>query len=186
MPQNLAIAISTKQVDATVTWGAAPPNGAPVTAYHISWQSEGGRSGSASVPGNTFSYVIKGIWQGTDHPFTVTVVAQNSAGRGTPATARQVPPPSTKKIELTKGAFAPECGQPNCYWMRIVMTGFESETRYKVDPHSTDSGYDNPGHTLTTDGQGSATLTAFYYHGAGHTVWVTAGGVSSNRLEWTE
>jgi hypothetical protein len=186
MPQNLAIAITTKQVDATVTWGAAPANGAPVTAYHISWQSEGGRSGSASVPGGTLSYVVRGIWQGTDHPFTVTVVAQNSAGRGAPATARQVPPQSVKKISLTKGALARECGRPNCYWMHIVMTGFEPETRYKVDPHSSDPGYSNPGHSLTTDEQGSAVLDAFYYHGAGHTVWVTAGGVQSNRLRWTE
>lgn len=186
MPQNLAIAITTKQVDATVTWGAAPANGAPVTAYHISWQSEGGRSGSASVPGGTLSYVVKGIWQGTDHPFTVTVVAQNSAGRGAPATARQAPPPSTKKISLSKGALAPECGRPDCYWMHIVMTGFEAETRYKVDPHSSDSGYSNPGHSLTTDEQGSAVLDAFYYHGAGHTVWVTADGVRSNPLRWTE
>lgn len=186
MPQNLAIAISTKQVDATVTWGAAPANGAPVAAYHISWQSEGGRSGSASVPGTTLSYVVKGIWQGTDHPFTVTVVAQNSAGRGTPATARQVPPQSIKKINLTKGSLAPACDRSDCYWMHIVMTGFEPNTRYKVDPHSTAPGYSNPGHSLTTDEQGSAVLDAFYYHGAGHTVWVTAGGVESNRLRWTE
>ncbi|WP_256334613.1 fibronectin type III domain-containing protein [Lentzea albidocapillata] len=186
MPQNLAIAITTQQVDATVTWGAAPANGAPVTAYHVSWQSDGGRSGSASVPGTTLSYVINGIWQGTDHPFTVTVVAQNSAGRGTPATARQVPPQRVKKISLTKGALASPCAEPNCYWMHVVMTGFEPRTRYKVDPHSTDSDYKNPGHSLTTDEQGSAVLDAFYYHGAGHTVWVTADGVSSNRLEWTE
>lgn len=186
MPQNLAIAITTKQVDATVTWGAAPANGAPVTAYHISWQSEGGRSGSASVAGDRRSYVIKGIWQGTDHPFTVTVVAQNSAGRGAPATARQVPPQSTKKISLTKGPLAPECGRPNCYYMHIVMTGFESETRYRVDPHSSDSGYSNPGHSVTTNGQGYAEFNAFYYHGAGDTVWVTADGVQSNRLRWTE
>ncbi|WP_434446625.1 fibronectin type III domain-containing protein [Lentzea sp. E54] len=186
MPQNLAIAITTQQVDATVTWGAAPANGAPVTAYHISWQSDGGRSGSATVPGGTLSYVVRGIWQGTDHPFTVTVVAQNSAGRGTPATARQVPPQRVKKITLTKGAPAPECDQPNCYWMHIVMTGFASDTRYNVDPHSTDSGYSNPGHGTRTDDQGYAEFNAFYYHGAGHTVWVTADGVESNRLEWTE
>ncbi|NUT52534.1 MAG: fibronectin type III domain-containing protein [Saccharothrix sp.] len=63
-----------------------------MTTYHISWRSEGGRSGSASVTGAKLSYVIKGIWQGKDYPFTVTVVAQNSAGRGVPATARQAPP----------------------------------------------------------------------------------------------
>ncbi len=186
MPQNLAIAITTQHIDATVTWGAAPANGAPVTAYRISWQSDGGRSGTETVGGGTFSYVVKGIWEGADHPFTVTVVAQNSAGTGTPATARQVPPKRVKNITLSKGARAPDCNHDNCYYMHIVMTGFEPNTRYKVDPHSTDSGYSNPGHSLTTDEQGSAVLNAFYYHGAGHTVWVTAGGVESNRLEWTE
>ncbi|ANZ41577.1 hypothetical protein BBK82_42140 [Lentzea guizhouensis] len=186
MPPNLAIAITPQQVDATVTWGAAPANGAPVTAYHISWTSQGGRSGTDSVPGTAFTYVIRGIWQGADHPFTVTVVAQNSAGRGTPATANAAPPKRVPKIDLTKGPIAPRCDHENCYWMHILMTGFKPNTQYKVDPHSTDSGYSNPGHSLRTDADGNAVLNAFFYHGAGHTVWVTAGGVESNRLEWTE
>ncbi|WP_329793472.1 fibronectin type III domain-containing protein [Lentzea sp. DG1S-22] len=186
MPANLAIAITTKQVDATVTWAAAPANGAPVTAYHISWQSEGGHSGTETVGAGTFSYVVKGIWQGADHPFTVTVVAQNSAGRGTPATARQVPPQRVKNITLTKGPRAPGCKQSGCYWMHIVMTGFASETRYTVMPHSTSPTYENEGHGVTTDEDGHAEFNAFYYSVAGDTVWVTTGGVESNRLEWTE
>ncbi|SEQ81270.1 hypothetical protein SAMN05216188_105197 [Lentzea xinjiangensis] len=186
MPQNLAIAITTQQVDATVTWAAAPANGAPVTAYHISWQSQGGRSGATTVGGTVFSHVIKGIWQGTDHPFTVTVVAQNSAGRGTPATASHAPPQRVKKINLTKGPLAPECDRSDCYWMHIVMTGFAPNTRYTVTPHSTSPTYENGGHGITTDEQGYAEFNAFYYNVAGDTVWVTTGGVESNRLEWTE
>lgn len=184
MPQNLAIAIMTKQVDATVTWGAAPPNGAPVTAYHISWQSEGGPSGADTV--TSLSYVIKGIWQGQDRPFTVTVVAENSAGRGAPATARQVPPPSTKKITLSQGGLAEPCGRPKCYWMHIVMTGFEPETFYNAYPHSTDPNYNNVGHGETTDKQGYQEFDAFYYYAAGRDVWVTIDGVTSNRITWQE
>jgi hypothetical protein len=187
MPQNLQVAISTKQVDATVTWSAAPANGAPVTAYHVSWQSEGGgRAGNQVVSGSTFSYVIKDIWKGTDYPFTVSVVAQNSAGMSPPAVHRKVPPPSTKKITLSQGPLAPECGREKCYWMHIVMTGFESETFYNAFPHSTDPGYSNEGHGETTDGQGHKEFNAFYYYGVGHEVWVTIDGVTSNRITWQE
>lgn len=183
MPQNLAVAITPQQNDATVTWGAAAANGGPVTAYHVSWQSEGGRAGNATV--TTLSHVIRGIWEGTDYPFTVTVVAENSAGPGTPATVRQVPPRPVPRIVLTKGDHADECDRPDCYWMHIVMTGFEPNTDYDIEPHSTGN-YHNSGHRSRTDSQGNKVLDAFYYHVAGDTVWVTVGDIESNRLEWTE
>ncbi|HEX7301762.1 fibronectin type III domain-containing protein [Lentzea sp.] len=181
MPQNLALAPN--QANATVTWGAAPANGAPVTAYHVSWQSDGGRTGQQTV--TSLSYVIAGIGQGGAQPFTVTVVAQNSAGRGTPATARYVPPRPTPKIALTKGKRAESCGKPNCYWMHVVMTGFTPNTKYDVMPHSSHDNYNNPGRGTTVDSKGYAEFDAFYYYITGTSVWVTAGGVESNRLEWT-
>ena len=186
MPGNLQVAITSRVVDATVTWTAAPDNGAPITAYHVSWtRDDGARPGAATVSGSgPLSYVIPGIWSGADVPFTVTVVAENSAGRGTPASARTAPQPSVRSIALSKGPLAPACGRSDCYWMHVVMTGFEPGTSYDAYPHSTDPGYDNPGHGTTTDADGRAEFNAFYYHGDGHTVWVTVDGIESNRMEW--
>ncbi|MFD5827540.1 fibronectin type III domain-containing protein [Lentzea sp. NPDC060358] len=178
MPQNLAIAPG--QANATVTWGAAPANGAPVTAYLVSWQSDGGITGQATVSAR--SHVIAGIGTG---PFTVTVAARNSAGTGTPASARYVPPRPTPKITLSQGARAPECGRSDCYWMRVVMTGFTPNTKYQVTPHSSVD-YHNPGRGSTVDANGNAEFNAFYYHMADTTVWVEANGIESNRVTWTE
>ncbi|MEU4765229.1 fibronectin type III domain-containing protein [Actinosynnema sp. NPDC023794] len=186
MPGNLQVSITTQVVDATVTWAAAPENGAPITAYHVSWsRDDGAQQGATTVSGSgPLSYVIAGIWSGRDVPFTVTVVAENSAGRGTPATVRAAPQPSPRSINLSKGPPAERCSEPDCYWMHVVMTGFEPETSYDAYPHSTADGYDNPGHGITTDAEGRAVFDAFYYYGVGHTVWVTVGDVESNRLEW--
>ncbi|KOX18981.1 hypothetical protein ADK67_34365 [Saccharothrix sp. NRRL B-16348] len=186
MPGNLQVSITTQVVDATVTWAAALDNGAPITAYHVSWsRDDGSLPGAATVPGSgPLSYVIPGIWSGADVPFTVTVVAENRAGRGTPAVVRTAPQPSSRSITLSKGPLADRCSESDCYWMHVVVTGFEPETSYDAYPHSTADGYDNPGHGFTTDAEGRATFNAFYYHGVGHTVWVTVGDVESNRLEW--
>ncbi|MCE6996020.1 fibronectin type III domain-containing protein [Saccharothrix sp. S26] len=186
-PGNLQVAITSQVVDATVTWTAALDNGAPVTAYHVSWtRDDGSRPGSATVPGGgPLSYVIAGIWSGADVPFTVTVVAENSAGRGTPASARTVPQTPVKSITLSKGpSAADKCGRSDCYWMHVVVTGFEPNTRYNAYPKSTDTGYSNPGYGFTTEADGSEVFDQFYYFGTGHTVWVTIDGVESNRLEW--
>ncbi|KOV87287.1 hypothetical protein ADL03_07755 [Nocardia sp. NRRL S-836] len=182
---NLAVNITSNETAATVTWTAAPANGAPVTSYRLSWaRDDGSRAGSATVSGSVFTHVIPGIWSGKDLPFTVTVVAVNSAGQGPPASQRTVPN-TQPTITISRGGPAPECKEPNCAWMRVVMRGFEPNTYIDVMPHSTDPGYSNPGHGAQLDSEGNAELEAFYYHGVGHTVWVTAQGVTSNRLKWT-
>ncbi|GHH44095.1 hypothetical protein GCM10017774_43030 [Lentzea cavernae] len=184
MPGNLAVRIAAPASDATVTWTAAPANGAPVTGYVVTWvREDGSRPGSATVPG--LSHVIAGIWSGRDVAFTVTVAAVNSAGRGTPASVRTAAT-AQPTITLSRGGSASkECGEPNCAWMRMVFEGFEPGATLDVMPHSSHPGYSNPGHRLRADSAGNANLQAFYYHGVGHTVWVTAGGVTSNRLTWT-
>jgi hypothetical protein len=162
IPGNLAVNITTQQTDATVTWSAAAPNGAPVTAYHLSWQrDDGSRAGAATVPAGTLSHVVPGIWSGADIPFTVTVVAENSAGRGTPASVRTVPPVPTRTITLSQGARSAECGQSNCYWMHVVMSGFEPGSMVNVFPYSTDPNYSNVGHGQRIDENGNVDLDAF-------------------------
>jgi hypothetical protein len=194
MPPNLAIAAVTAHVDATVTWAAAAPNGAPVTAYRLTWQrDDGSRPGSDTVSGATRSYVITEIWAGApDVPFTVTVVAVNSAGQGPAATAHKAPPPKQGTVTLSRGpATSMWCGEsPSCAWMHVVLSGFPPNTSVDLMPHSTDTNYSNPGSTFRTDGNGSATDNQFAYAGVGQTVYVTATlpdgtDLQSNPLKWT-
>ncbi|MEJ2878260.1 MULTISPECIES: fibronectin type III domain-containing protein [unclassified Saccharothrix] len=70
---------------ATVRWDAAPPNGAPITAYHVSWDG-----GSTTVGGGTHSARLEGLANGVTHVFTV--VAENQAGRGPGARSAAVVP----------------------------------------------------------------------------------------------
>jgi hypothetical protein len=92
-PGNLAIEATTKHTWAKVTWTAAAPNGAPVTAYRVHWvRDDGSREDSVTLAGSARTYTIDEIWDGKDVPFKVTVTAENSAGTGPPAEARKAPP----------------------------------------------------------------------------------------------
>jgi Fibronectin type III domain len=191
-PQNLAIDATTKHVDATVTWTAAPPNGAPVTAYHVSWRrDDGSRPGSEMVPGTTLSRVIQGIWAGApDVPFTVTVVAENSAGQGPPASAHKAPPPKNPAIAISRGAATSSgsCKAPACAWINTTLTGFDSNTRVSLTAIGNGRDFSEPCVT-TTDDNGAATCNTTRYDVAGAEVYVYAdtpdGRVTSNTITWT-
>ncbi|RKT72662.1 fibronectin type III domain protein [Saccharothrix variisporea] len=79
------VAAEAGDASATVRWDPAPPNGAPVTAYHVSWDG-----GSTSVGGGTHSARLDGLANGVAHVFTV--VAENEAGRGPGASSAAVVP----------------------------------------------------------------------------------------------
>lgn len=70
---------------ARVSWGAARPNGAPVTDYRLSWSG-----GSMTVGGASQHAVVAGLANGT--AYTFTVVAENSAGAGAAASSGSVVP----------------------------------------------------------------------------------------------
>ncbi|GAB3156710.1 hypothetical protein GCM10027290_55060 [Micromonospora sonneratiae] len=70
---------------ATVTWAAAAPNGAKVTSYHLSWSG-----GSTRVSGTTLRTTVSGLTNGTS--YVITVVAENSVGRGPGASTGSVVP----------------------------------------------------------------------------------------------
>ncbi|GAA4525942.1 hypothetical protein GCM10023192_07180 [Amycolatopsis samaneae] len=69
---------------ATVSWGAAADNRAPITGYKISWAG-----GSTTVPGDARSAPISGLTNGTR--YTITVSAVNKAGTGPGASATVTP-----------------------------------------------------------------------------------------------
>ncbi|WP_158848855.1 fibronectin type III domain-containing protein [Saccharothrix deserti] len=164
-----------------LAWGAAAANGASVTAYQISWNG-----GSASVGGGERGFTASGLANGT--AYTFTVVAQNSAGSGPPASAAATPrQPMT--ITVSRGPDYDDgdtCRNPDCAYMHIEMRGFAPNTDYRLVPYSSNPDYSNGGATVRTDAQGNKTTDRFYYGSPGRTVWVVAGGVESNRLYWED
>ncbi|WP_410666501.1 fibronectin type III domain-containing protein [Amycolatopsis sp. cmx-4-68] len=176
--------------DAQVSWGAAADNRAAVTAYHVSWKpSSGAGAGSAELAGTARRTVIRGLRAGIT--YTVTVVAENSAGRGTPATAK-VTGPATPKPTITvtrgkTGTYEPdpaECSAPDCAKMHVVVRGFAPNTEYHFTPHCGCT-YSNEGRSFTTDANGAVTFEAFDFGAVGKQAWVTAdNGVSSPKYTW--
>lgn len=67
---------------ATVTWGAAADNRAPVTSYQVSWQG-----GSTTVGAGARSATINGLTNGTRYVFTVSAINRVGAGPGSSSNA---------------------------------------------------------------------------------------------------
>ncbi|WP_309114275.1 fibronectin type III domain-containing protein [Saccharothrix sp.] len=164
---------------AVVTWGPAADNGAPVTAYHVTWNG-----GGLTVPGSQRSATVNGLADGT--AYTFTVVAENRVGRG-PGASAQATPRRVPTITVTRGkdTTTDSCRAPDCAFIHIEMRGFAPNTSYEIIPYASEWGRVNPGVTLTTDAEGTQIVDdRFPFSGDGQTVWVVAGGVESNRYYW--
>jgi hypothetical protein len=162
-----------------VNWGAAVDNGAPVTAYHVTW---GG--GGLSFAAGDRSATISGLAGGT--AYTITVVAENRVGRG-PGASASATPRSSRTITVSRGASTTTgtCKAPDCAYPRIELRGFEPNTAYKITPYASEWGRTNVGAELSTNGEGTLVVDdRFPFSGDGQTFWVTAGGVESNRYYW--
>jgi hypothetical protein len=171
-----------------VSWGAAAANGAAVSAYHVTWApAAGGTGGSSSLGGTARTTTIGGLTRGVAYQITVT--AQNSVGRGTPAQTRATVPAPTRTATVSRGeptTYKDSCGPPNCHFMHIELRGFAPNTAFHVDPHSSEKFDYNVGATHTTDGQGTMILDDFPFSSPGQTIWVTVRDtdVESNRYVW--
>ncbi|OXM72480.1 fibronectin type III domain-containing protein [Amycolatopsis sp. KNN50.9b] len=183
VPPGLRATVQGENVQ--LTWGAAPPNGAAVTAYRISWQPASGAGGSMTRPGSARSATLSGLRQGVT--YTVTVVAENSAGRGAPATVQtMVPVQRTPQITIRRGEDTTYdgCEAPDCAFMHVEMTGFDPNTRYEVEVFSDNPGYSNPGRGVRTDAEGNEVFEDFPFESVGYRVWVEVNGVRSNQYVW--
>ncbi|ONF72201.1 fibronectin type III domain-containing protein [Amycolatopsis keratiniphila] len=173
---------------ANVTWGAAAPNGAAVTGYRVSWTpSSGAGAGSAALDGAARSTSIPNLRDGVT--YTITVAAENRAGRGAPATARVSPPAGPRPtITISRGktgTYNETCEAPKCAKIRVVMKGFQPGTRVKVRPWSSDPDYSNEGRGCDIPASGNLTFEAFDFGQVGNQVWVvTDTGVKSNVITW--
>lgn len=183
MPPGLRATV--QGADVLLTWGAAPANGAPVTAYQVSWRPPSGAGGSLTRPGGVHSATLTGLRRGV--VYTVTVAAENSAGRGAPATVQTtVPNPDTPVVTITRGkpTTYDGCERPHCAMMRVEMRGFEPESWYEVEVFSDHPTYRNPGRGVTTDDEGIEIFEDFPFESVGYHVWVVVDGVESNHYLW--
>jgi hypothetical protein len=162
-----------------VTWSAAPDNGAPVTAYHLTWNG-----GARTVGAGELTTTLTGLANGT--AYTVTVVAENRVGRG-PGASATATPRSVPTVTVTRGASTTTstCHAPDCAFPLIELRGFEPNTAYKIDPYASGWGRTNVGARLTTDGDGTLVVDdQFPFSGHGQTFWVVVDGIESNRYFW--
>lgn len=167
----------------TVTWGAARSNGARVTSYHVTWDGPSAAAATKTVPGSARSTVLRGLDYGR---YTITVRAENSAGRSAPATA-SVTVERTPEVTVTRGTTDSYdgCEPPECATMLVVLRNFEPNTEYEIIPYSTNTDYSNPGSRQTTDENGYVSFEAFHFESVGEEVWVVVDGRwTSNRYVW--
>lgn len=182
MPPGIRATVSGGTV--RVSWNAAKANGAAVTGYRVSWS--GGESGSSTRSGSSRSYSITGLPRGKT--YTISVAAQNAAGRGSAGSVRATTPPaaSTRSVRVSRGAsttHGDDCRAPRCAYIRVVVRGFAPNTDVDIDVFSTAWGEFNAGVHRTTDADGNLTISnQFPYNGTGGAVYVTANGLESNRL----
>ncbi|MEU5566808.1 fibronectin type III domain-containing protein [Micromonospora musae] len=184
MPGGLTASV--RGSDVVVSWKAAAGNGAAVTGYQVRWKPASGSGGGSSTrAGSARSMTLTGLTRGV--AYTITVVAQNSAGRGSPATARATVPAPTRTVSVSRGSdttYQDLCDAPDCAFMRVTMRGFAPNTSYSIKPHSDEWPNYNPGTTLQTDRNGNLTFERFPFDDVGQHVWVTVAGLESNHYLW--
>ncbi|MFE5565023.1 fibronectin type III domain-containing protein [Amycolatopsis japonica] len=184
-PVGLNVRIKTGDTDADVTWRPAAENGSPVTAYHVSWRrTDGSGAGSVRMAGSARAYLIEDI--GITQSFTVTVIAENSAGRGKAATVtkQRGDEPSDRSITISRGAdtTAVGCSPPACAFVHIVMSGFTPGKTLTISCHTDDGVHDSVTRPVGPDGK--LAFDGFPQGTVGRTVWVSAESVQSTKLVW--
>jgi len=100
-----AVSAAAGHQSATVSWGPAADNGAPVTAYHLTWPG-----GSMRVDGTAAQATVSDLANGT--AYAIAVAAENSAGIGPAVSAAAVIP--------LRAAAAPAITVPGAFSIQPV------------------------------------------------------------------
>ncbi len=182
---KLSVRIKTGDTDANVTWSAAAANGSPVTAYHVSWQrADGSGAGSARVGGSGRAHLIRDI--GIEQPLTVTVVAENSAGRGAAASVTKArgDEETDRAITISRGqtTTADQCDPPVCAFVHIKMSGFTPGESLTITCYTSDGAHGSKTRTVLADG--TLEFDEFPQGTVGRQVWIRAESIESNRITW--
>jgi hypothetical protein len=181
-----AVSAVAGDASATVNWGAAPDNRAPITGYTVSWPG-----GSLPV-GPVGTANITGLANGTSYVFTVT--ATNAAGTGPGASSGPVTPVApvpNPSVVLARGGdtSSDACPAPNCSWLHVTMTDFAPNTTYTITGVASEWGDDfSEPAVMTTDANGAVTFEDTRFDGAGQEVRVRVDGPGgpweSNTIFW--
>jgi hypothetical protein len=175
-----------RSTDLILTWGAAPPHGAQVTTYEVTWAATTGDQGSTVVAGDARTASIGGLPRGV--PYRIAVAARNANGLGEAAVLDATMP--TRWITVSRGAdttWENVCGHPECAFIQVELYGFAPKTKIQIEPVASVWGHFNDGAALTTDEKGYlGSHTRFPFGGVGQTVWVDVDGTQSNRFLWPE
>ncbi len=85
-----AVQATASGTGATLSWQPGPSNGAPITAYLVSWRpaTGGAAVNSQTLPGTARQATVSGLSAGLS--YVATVAAENRAGRGTAAESNPV------------------------------------------------------------------------------------------------
>jgi hypothetical protein len=176
MPPDLKVVARGPEL--VVTWGAATPHGAAITAYRLAWEPGGGSVHPGGARSATISAPVRGV------TYRITLAAENSAGVGAPATVTA----PYRILTVRRGIPAehlPGCLRPRCANFHVELHGFDPKTMYQLSPYSAVHKDFNPGAALETDEKGHLTSRSrFPYSGIGETVWVVVDGQESNRYVW--
>jgi fibronectin type III domain protein len=121
---------------ATVSWGAAPANGAPITQYVVSWSG-----GQKPVSGSTLGTTINGLSNGTSYVFTV--VAVNSVGQG----------PSASTSSVTPSSSVPDAPT------NVIATAGQADGSVTLTWSAPDNGYHVANYAISEAGTGAQMLT---------------------------
>lgn len=183
-PGLSAVARSTELI---LTWGAAPPNGATITAYEVTWSAATGDQGSTVVDGDARTALVGGLPRGV--PYRIGVAARNANGRGEAAVVDATLP--NRWITVSRGkddTHEDDCGPPECANIRVELFGFPPLTAVQLTPMASVWGrFNGSGAELTTDGNGHLlSQSRFPFGGVGQTVWVDVDDTQSNRFLWPE
>ena len=143
-PRGLAVLAGDGEI--TVSWGASPTNGSPVTGYTVGWTG-GGVSDSRQVGASARRYTITGL--SNDTRYTVKVTAHSGAGRS-PSAARQATPQRQASVPDAPGrpSLRDDGGGVLVSWSAPASNG-ASINRYEVRHRRSGSSWNR------SDGDGS-------------------------------
>ncbi|MEU4221702.1 fibronectin type III domain-containing protein [Actinoplanes sp. NPDC026623] len=175
-------------VELILSWGAAPPNGAAITAYAVSWESAAGDRGSTEVGGDVHETALTGLARGI--PYTIRVSARNENGTGDAAAIETSMP--TRWVVVSRGEdteWDNDCRPPECGYVQVELFGFPPNSEVGIEPMASDWGAFNIGARLGVNQDGHLLVRHhFPFNGVGQTVWIEIENddVQSNRIVWPE
>jgi len=130
-----AVATTSSNAEATVTWSAPTANGGTaVTGYSVAWisnVSQGMTSGSANVAASATSYRLTGLQNGAIYTFTVS--ATNAAGTGTASASVAAMPYTRAGPPANLTAVALPGGQVHLNWAPPGDNGGATVTGYRIE-----------------------------------------------------